>query len=608
MLENLDLSIYKNVFCDSKKALIWAYKNGLNKDSLIRSSSPAVLWKKNPNVIHIEDRWNKKDFKEFQSTIKKNSEDIYNATINIDRTTREDALAVSLSFVEFHKIIYKAACLFEDDLIKPRLFLKVDGIGGPNGNHMNAPWDLLLKGNNNFNSINYTLQENSWSVSDVDGVPLNLRMRIAGVETVLYRLAIRLSEKLPRWMRKKQLLVHNENELLIEIASNLALKGVAIKKLELTNNRGTNEYKNIPIIQICESIKPIVHNRLKEWLVPGLVDICEKLFIDQVSKALYSVNQLKANWKNILDRENKSINVLITGAPGNLTGFALTGACHEIGIPVVSVQHGVTVEICSSIGEVSSAYDMNTSDYCFTYNRMSEKIEKNSFFSRGKSLVIGMSKRHFRMKRIKDTINSSCPPIVYISTNLYKGNLGYFVGWLTDYDRSLNERNLITSVFSRLPHKIRYKTYPEDNRRYVDKDPAIECAYQYKNIELFEKKIDMRFLLQQHQIVVTSSATSTIGWPVMANKPTVFINWDTHDSLSEEAYISFSNGLFLFDANSEYFHENLREFLSKPISEIVELWDKKEVARKDMIQRFFSEYSSGAGKRGQKLITAEYFS
>ena len=107
MLENLDLSIYKNVFCDSKKALIWAYKNGLNKDSLIRSSSPAVLWKKNPNVIHIEDRWNKKDFKEFQSTIKKNSEDIYNATINIDRTTREDALAVSLSFVEFHKIIYK---------------------------------------------------------------------------------------------------------------------------------------------------------------------------------------------------------------------------------------------------------------------------------------------------------------------------------------------------------------------------------------------------------------------------------------------------------------------------------------------------------------------
>ena len=77
MLENLDLSIYKNVFCDSKKALIWAYKNGLNKDSLIRSSSPAVLWKKNPNVIHIEDRWNKKDFKEFQSTIKKNSEDIF---------------------------------------------------------------------------------------------------------------------------------------------------------------------------------------------------------------------------------------------------------------------------------------------------------------------------------------------------------------------------------------------------------------------------------------------------------------------------------------------------------------------------------------------------
>ena len=608
MLENLDLSIYKNVFCDSVQALNWAYKHGLNKDSLICSSSPAVLWKGYPNVVQIEDRWNTKDFKEFQSTINNFSEDIYNATINIDETTREDALAVSLSFVEFHKIIYKAACLFEDDLIKPRLFLKIEGNGGVNGNHMNAPWDILLNGNSNFSSIDYTLHKDFWNVSDIGEVPVSLRMRIAGVETVLYRLAIRLSEKLPRWMKKKQLLVHNENELLIEIASNFVLKGVAIKKLEFVSKNNPSDYKNISFDRICESIRPIVHNRLKKWLTPSLVDICEKLFIDQVSEALHSLNQLKASWKNILDRENKSINVLITGAPGNLNGFALTGVCHEIGIPVVSVQHGVTVEICSNIAEVSSAYDMNTSDYYLAYNRMSENIEKNSFFSRGKSLVVGMSKRHFRMKKIKDIINSSCPPIVYISTNLYKGNLGYFVGWSTDYDRSLNERNLISNVFSRLPHKIRYKTYPEDNRRYVDKDPAIEYVDKYKNIELFEKKIDMRFLLQQHQIVVTSSATSTIGWPVMANKPTVFINWDTHDSLSNEAYISFSNGLFLFDANSEYFHENLRKFLSKPISEIMNLWDKKEVARKDMIQRFFSEYSSGAGKRGQRLITAKYFS
>jgi len=285
----------------------------------------------------------------------------------------------------------------------------------------------------------------------------------------------------------------------------------------------------------------------------------------------------------------------------------LTGVCREMGIPVVSVQHGVTVEICSNIGEVSSAYDINTSDYYLSYNEASENIERKSFFSRGKSFTVGMSMRHLRMNKITNHSNLDYPPIVYISTNLYKGNLGHFVGWATDYERSLTEKYLISNVLSQVPYKIRYKTYPEDNRRYPDKDPIEKFITKYENIELFEKKIDMRFLLQQHRVIVTSSATSTIAWPIMANKPTVFINWSKHDSLSKEAYESFSNGLFLFDENSENFHQDLKVFLSKPISEIIELWDKKEIARNDMIKVFFSKYLHGAGRRSRKIIESECF-
>jgi hypothetical protein len=185
--------------------------------------------------------------------------------------------------------------------------------------------------------------------------------------------------------------------------------------------------------------------------------------------------------------------------------------------------------------------------------------------------------------------------------------MGFSLSANTDYRKARYEQKLITEVLSKLPHKVRYKTYPEDNRRYADVDPVLDDVKRADNMELFSKKIDMRYLISEHRILVTTCATSTLGWPVMSGKPVVFINQKKNMPLTREAYASLSKGLFVFNDNDENFYRDLREFLSQPLDKIEILWQKKKSARKHMIRDYFSEYvSGGAGKRAAQIILGEY--
>jgi len=150
---SVDLSKYDNVFCDSLQALEWAYQNGLPRSATIKSSAPALLWDKNPNIQNIEARWTISEVEKFQSTIQKYTENIFDAILNIDGIERELALTVSLSFYQFQSFLYKAACLKEDDFTNTRMLIYVDGKTGPSGNIMNSPWSQLLSSNLSLTNV-----------------------------------------------------------------------------------------------------------------------------------------------------------------------------------------------------------------------------------------------------------------------------------------------------------------------------------------------------------------------------------------------------------------------------------------------------------------------
>ena len=161
----IDLSSYSTVFCDSKQAIRWAYKNGLPRSAIIKSSSPAVLLDNKFNTYNVESRWNVKESERFQSEIQELTKDIFDIALNIPGVERELALTISQFSYNFQKIIYKAACLDEADFNESRLFIYVDGESGPSGNMMNSPWEQLLSSSQLFSTVKYTLKNDQWKAT-----------------------------------------------------------------------------------------------------------------------------------------------------------------------------------------------------------------------------------------------------------------------------------------------------------------------------------------------------------------------------------------------------------------------------------------------------------
>ena len=599
-----DFSKYHTVFCDSSQALEWAYKNGLPESATIKTSSPSLLWNKNKNIKNIEKRWTAKEIALFQNEIKKLNETIFDKASGVVGVGRELAMIISQSAYRFQKIVYKAACLNDNDFNNHRLFIYVEGKSGPAGNIMNSPWDQLLSSNNSFLKVDYTLKNDKWKTLTTRGVSFFRRYKIAGYQTLIYRLAIKLMKNLPNAFFKREVIMPNENELNIEIAYSLIMSGVKVSRVQLNslpNQKGVTP--DINIEKLYKDILPIMQKKVEKWVVPSAVSTVMKLFKLNLNAEINHFGLCVNEWKKVIVKNKNVKQFVLTNAPGNTKGQALACICRQFAIPLISSQHGVTVEISEAHKLIQNALDNSASDIVFTFNSKIANIEKNTFFNKSQFFTVGMPKRLMGMRDMKTT-GKELIPIVYISTNLY--HMGLSLAQKTDYGNAKDEQLLIANVLSQLPHKVCYKPYPEDNRRYADVDPVLMYPEKATNMNLFAKKIDMRYLISDHKIFVTSQATSTLGWPIMSGKPVVFINRKYDSPLTSEAYKSLSQGIFVFNDDESDFYKNIREFLSQPIEEIEKLWQLKKKYRKEMIRDYFSEHNNGnAGKRAANIIIKE---
>ena len=603
-IKSYNFDKYENVFCDSLQALEWAYNNGLSKSAVIKSSAPAMLLS-NKNIFNLENRWSTDELIKFQGTIQKLTKDIFDLVLSINNTERELALTVALFVYRFQKNIYKAACLCEDDFTDNTLFIYVDGETGPAGNIMNYPWDELLISNALFSKVNYTLTNDKWKVNDIRKTSYWKRLNVAGYETIAYRLATKLTNKLPGFIFNKEVLMPNENELNIEIASSLLMRGVKITRVEPHKNSSSLESKalNMDKELIYSTILPVIRERVERWVDPSAVNITMSLFKPSLEKHIYQFNSLVNGWSKTINSSSKVKKAVLVNSPGNIKCHALSYVCRRSGIPVMASQHGVTIEISKAHSMLHVALDNSIADVIFSYNKKITDIEKSSYFDNAKHHVVGMPMRLIRMNS-SYIFSKSKLPIVYISLNLYRRGLS--VSSNTDYRNAKFERKIINKVLNVLPHIVCYKTYPEDNRRYADIDPILNDVKAASNIELFSEKIDMRYLLSKYRVLVTTCATSTLGWVVMSGKPVVFINQKNKSPLTDDAHKILSKGLFLFDDNDRDFHNKLKIFLSQSIEEIDKLWKKKRSSRECMIKDYFSAYRSGAGKRASKIIIKDF--
>ncbi|MEK9652326.1 MAG: hypothetical protein VW437_01005 [Betaproteobacteria bacterium] len=600
-----DFSNFDVVYCDSKIALEWAYENGLKTDAIIKTSSPSLLVLGNERFQNIELFWTKERFEKFQKTIQQHTEVVYDELRNSGRLCHEKSVCIAHATVLFQRILYKAACLRSDDLVIPSLIIKVEADGGIAGNNINAPWDRLLSVNKRSLTVTYEPDNASWTPLGTDGVSKWLRFRVAGLQTLVYRIACKIMPKLPNCIFNKEVLIPSENELVIDTASALALRWVKVSRVDPSKHSLIPQHDLLRLKQenefALELIESLIRSRVCQWSQPEFVAHLLNIYKQDLRVRLNSFDQLVQGWSISLSESDIEQKAVLTNSPGNIKGQSLALACRYLKIPFVSAQHGVTIELDKLHGEVSCIYDNSVGDFTLAFNSMVAGEEDKSCFKKANQVVVGASARHLRMKSIART-KKSLHPMVYISTNLYRGNIGYFLGTQTDYQRATAEIELVNNVLGKIPHQLRYKPYPDDNRRYYDSDPVLDSLKSWSNIQLHQNKVDMRYLLASHQVVITSAATSTLSWPIFADKPVVFINWSRKSPLLDNARSELAQAMFIFDDCDPDFYKDLLHFLSKPISHIEELWEKKRPKREEIISRYFSSYGTSAGSRSAKFM------
>ena len=157
-------------------------------------------------------------------------------------------------------------------------------------------------------------------------------------------------------------------------------------------------------------------------------------------------------------------------------------------------------------------------------------------------------------------------------------------------------------LLSNLNKRVIYKPYPM--RGYVDKNPLIEYAQNFKNIKVIDKNYDFRYVSSVGDIFILGSigTSSTITWMLGENKPIIYLHTDFNSKISEEGKKILDQTLIVVDVDKDDWIDNLNHILNKPYVELVKIWKDKKIYRDQFDEEWLMGSNLHAGKLASKYI------
>ena len=176
----------------------------------------------------------------------------------------------------------------------------------------------------------------------------------------------------------------------------------------------------------------------------------------------------------------------------------------------------------------------------------------------------------------------------------YFGNAPFLFQQLPQDQLNL-ENELNCEVYPFSPYRVFVKEYP--SRRFFYQPPMQD---RYKDL-VVKKKLeflgleDFRYIRMAGDVFVTQCPTSTLGWILGADKPTIYLGSDVikpliNDIVKQE----FSEALFYIDTDNRNWRNNLDELLQVPYCDLVRDWKIKAKARQELLHHYFGKNRLGS--------------
>lgn len=597
----MNLDSFETIFCDSADALRAMRADGLRPDARVRTASPWLLQKgcDDFRIEQLEKRITGAPLRQFKADIKPLAVDLYDICRS-DPATAPYARTVARASVLFQRVIIKIACLDDSDFEDARLHIRLETGDARHDRMLNAPWDSVLAQNAAYHAVTAKIEANA-TLDLADSKRLRRWMH-QGVEYFGYRAGLLSSRWFRRWLPwRGTAFILRENELVFETAYHLWRRGVRLARLR---------YGELPDVtgpflsKACvDALGARLDVFLGAYLCAAAIPVARELILAEMEDHARRQCASDRRWSDILNagRPAGGRAVVLTNYPGMPEEVGLFTAAERQGVPVVGFQHGVSRELNAVHGD--AGVENSSAHLTLVYNETAKAESDRTPFAHWPTLAVGYPQIGRRISRLPRIAFVPTEPIMFVSTNVYRGNTHMVTGTWTDAQTAAFETRLIHDVLQPLPYRVSYKSYPYLGR-YADPDPAMQAALASDNLSIVTKNEDMRYLIRSARVVVTCRASSTTGWCLMSARPLVFINVPAQMPLSDAAKKAFSGALFLFDADDPDLTDRLRAFLSRPLEDIEAEWAAMAPARARLIREYIDVDTPNTGSMAAKYLLA----
>ena len=576
-------------------------KFGLKDSTKILSFNPYVTLNKTHNVESPEKYLDSKYYKNLADITKNYSGEIYNRVYDF---TKDRGLAQYLSYylISIQNTLYKTAQIL--NLVKKsKLVITYPNFSQESINtSVNGNFYNFIECFNNVNT--FQIPYSKIDQKQLGRDPLTnfwVRLKFEGLNSIFFRLLSILCDKFDKLWTGKRLVYSHENTLLKGTATYLFRNGFLIQKLQANINYNNLSKQKI-LDELIELTFPKVKNFQKSILDVNYKNKSSFYFYPLYKKYISDYIKAKSYWnKYFLKSDSKKIKACLIGTPRNVVELSYLEVAKKNSIVTASFQHAISKEISEDLLSIDVTYESNVVDNYFVYNREAAKNSKKSRYNIAAEKVVGLPEDMKKSLQKQKYLGSI--PILYATTTLYCGNRGIPArSGSSDIAKANFEYTLIEHVLSKIPYKVHYKPY--FSKRYAGPSFELELAKSKNNININYDEVDLRYIIGDSRVIITTRATSTIGWCVLSGRPVIYIE-NEDNRLNALANKAFKDNLFYFDVREKNWESKLRKFLSLPLNIIEEKWNIKEINRKKFINKFFGEPNTNAEKNSANIILQE---
>ena len=563
------------VYVNNSEHLELLYAAGLPRDCQIRTASPALARMVGGDVDKLGAEMTSKDILGLLEIFDRLSQQIFLAL----RDMKPDGLALCVAGAVWRcqRMAYDALLFRREDLDRPFCAPRIVGSTPFLSLTLDFEWHKLLDNHPNMTSPLITVDAGKLAyVEPPDSSWLN-RFALNGISAVFARAQLALPMLDTLWIWSSRLYCQRDPDILKDAGLELFKAGIRL----IPAGRLVPDAEAEGDAELAETAASQIEDMIADALavIPdaGMRRAATGLVRDEAKSTALDYARLYRAATRKVDALPAMPSGFASSTIASGADIATAARFRARGWPVVTFSHGATRRISDNHDRNYILHEDVTSDHYFTFADETDSDGEEIPVERCAKTVVGAPR--FYKAKPRTGLFTKPEGIWYISSGLYMAGSDKLHRAMSDHAQCAFESRVMTEVLGKCGKKVTVKPYPA--LRYLDPDPVLEAAEE-AGLDIFRTAGDLRYEIHKPALLITSRSGSTIGYCLCQDKPMVYIEAPGRP-LRADVRALFEEAVFVFNAESADFESAFRDFLSKPIREIEDLWNSKAAARRELI-------------------------